>query len=360
MKTITLQNEAFDRFDVAFNECSVAELFQYYEDIGFIYPSKKEVLAPYFEKIKSNWAKLKTSEDGLLWIFNNKKNPNENFASVSTWKQSNYGMMAQHLVSNGNPFLSLKVMMAAQYKAEHFHDENQIRSSQNWFRPDNRYAYRVFASMFEKLGDEKASLIRFEYLHKPLKQIQNCSKKPFKIEEVTGIDFECIDFVSRQYGNVFVRAEELDQIDIQLRKIAFQYNKYGLKKSRKVFKIKDIQNNKTVACIVANRGPIGLNFSFFENRAYYILDNNLSKSQRTELLPVMNSALKPFYSGFEFQKIPIATDELTSEILQTQGATFFKTYMQSIWMREGFAQWYEHIHSFLERIERRMNKKRAA
>ena len=74
----------------------------------------------------------------------------------------------------------------------------------------------------------------------------------------------------------------------------------------------------------------------------------------------MNERIKGYYADFEFQKIPIATDEISAMILQTNGATFFKTYIQSIWLRSGFAQWYAHIYSFLERIESRFNKKKAA
>ena len=360
MNTLQSKNQQFENFNIKFNENTVDHLFKNYEDIGFIYPAKKAFLAPHFKQIKSNWEKLQNSDENLLWMLTTDPSVEKNFASVSVWKQSNYGLIAQHLVSDGNPFLSLKVMLAAQFKAEHHFDDTQVRSSQNWFRPDNRYAFRIFASMFEKLGNEKASLIKFEYLHQPLEKIQPTHQQKYSFHEVTKIDEECISFVKNQYGNVFVKAEELDQEDIQLQKVAAHFKKYDLERSRKVLKIKDQNTQQVIACIIANRGPIGLNFSFFENRAYYILDKNLSKEQRAELVPFLNQAIKDYYLDFEFQKIPIATDQLTSEVLQNQGASFFKTYMQSIWLREGFAQWYEHIQSFLQRIESRLTRKKAA
>ena len=315
---------------------------------------------PHFDQIKSNWEKLQASTEQLLWILTNDQKKEAHFASISVWKQSNYGLIAQHLVSDGNPVLSLKVMLAAQFKAEHHFDKNEIRSSQNWFRPDNRYAFRIFASMFDKLGSEKASLIRFEYLYLPIKFIEEPKQYEYQVDEVTGIDHNCVSFIQKQYGNVFVKAEELDQNDIQLKKVATEFRKCGLNRSRKVFKVKNHRTQQTIACIVANRGPIGLNFSFFENRAYYIIDKTLTNEERNELIPVMNTAIKTYYADFEFQKIPIATDELSSEVLKSQGAVFFKTYMQSIWLREGFAQWYKHINSFLKRIDRKANNKKAA
>lgn len=359
MTPLTPQSQSLNGFDVQFNENTVADLFKKYEEIGFIYPAKKEFLAPHFEQIKSNWEKLQNSSEDLLWMLTNDQRKENHFASISVWKASNYGLLAQHLVSDGNPFLSLKVMLAAQHRAEYHYDETQVRSSQNWFRPDNRYAFRIFASMFKKLGEEKASLLRFEYLHQPLEKIRYQNQSQFKISEVTGIDPMLIAFVKEQFGNVFVRAEELDQEDIQLKKIANDFKKYGVNRSRKILKILEKESSKILACVIANRGPIGLNFSFFENRAYYILDKNLTKVQREELLPILHQSLKSYYADFEFQKIPIATDAPTSEVLQEQSAHFFKTYMQSIWMREGFSQWYEHIKSFLQRIEKRMTQKAA-
>lgn len=351
------KGHTLDGFDVKLNENSVLDLFKKYEEIGFIYPAKQQLLAPHFRQIRKNWETLKGTPEDLLWVMTNDPKVEENFASISVWKSTNYGLLAQHLVSDGNPFLSLKVMLAAQYHAEHNFNNDQVRSSQNWFRPDNRYAFRIFASMYEKLGDQKASLLQFEYLHQPLDEIASIQQEKYQVEEVVGIDQELIAFVQQQCGNVFVRAEELDQKDIQLEKVTAQFRKYGLKRARRVFNIKSIKSQKVLACIVANRAPIGLNFSFFENRAYYILDKKLTPYERFTLTRVMNDQLKPFYADFEFQKIPIATDGITSEILKIHGAQFFKTYMQSIWLREGFPQWYEHINSFLTRIQNRMTRR---
>ena len=132
-------------------EMNINRLFNNYEKIGFLYPAKKKILKPFFSTIRNNWKKLAQSKEQLLWILSmNDDGEDPNYASISVWKQSNYGLFAQHLVSSGNPFLSLKVMMKAQYIAEHQFSDQEVRSSQNWFRPNNRYAYRIFASMFDK------------------------------------------------------------------------------------------------------------------------------------------------------------------------------------------------------------------
>ena len=336
------------------NTFSVSAIFDKYEAVGFLYPAKKKLLAPHFHQITKNWEQLYHTPERLLWTLAlTDEKVQKNFASISIWRQSNYGFVAQHLVSTGNPFLSLKVMLRAQSIAAFDFGSNEIKSSQNWFRPNNRYAYRVFASMYKKLGPAKSSLIPFQYLQLPLDQINSHQGKGFNAEPVDGIDNELIQFVQTQYGNVFIKAEELDQADIELRNIGNTFQKYGFNRYRKIYKFRDQNSGKIVAAIIANRAPIGLNFSFLENRAYYLLDPALSNEAVSDVLKKMNATLHSVYADFELQSIPIVTDSRASTTLQLLGANFQREYMQSIWMRDGFAQWYDHIHSFLQRIEKR-------
>lgn len=340
---------------IQLNGKSIKSLFKKYEEIGFLYPEKKALLMPHYSQIVENWDQLLKSKEELLWTVVTKEEPSKkNFASITAWKQSNYGLFAQHLVSTGNPLMSLQVMMAAQDKAEFHFSEAEVRSCQNWFRPSNRYAFRIFASMFDKLGAEKASLLLFQYLHLPLHDIEEMTIDNYAKEEVLGVDTELLDFVGNQYGKVFVQAEELDMEDIQLHQLDLVFRQYGMARRRKVFKIRDQQTQQIIACVIANRAPLGLNFSFLENRAYYILDKSLEEKQRLEILSLINTAIKSFYDNLELKAIPIVTDEVTSKVLQQQKAVFQRKYMQSIWMRTGFSQWYDHIYSFLQRIEGRL------
>jgi len=91
-----------------------------------------------------------------------------------------------------------------------------------------------------------------------------------------------------------------------------------------------------------------------ENRCYYIIDKSFDLEQRLVQLELMNSEVKSCYSDFALKVIPIVTDVLTSRALQTNNAKFIKTYKQSIWLREGFELWYDHIEAFLKRIESRV------
>ena len=62
------------------------------------------------------------------------------------------------------------------------------------------------------------------------------------------------------------------------------------------------------------------------------------------------------FMDFEPGLIPIVTDLVTAESVQKLGAVYIREYIQSIWMREGFRGWFEHINSFLDKIEIRKMK----
>ena len=215
--TIDVYNpRSFEDFHMGFNDISIEALFAKYEDIGFLYAAKKKLLSPFFDKIQHNWEQLLQSQEELLWILNKEDLLNEHFASISVWKNSNKGLLAQHLVSTGNPFLSLEVMLAAQFRTQHHLSSEEVISSQNWFRPNNRYAYRVFASMYDKLGPSRSSLIKFQYLHLDLAEIRDFNSCPYEVKEYTHADAGLTLFICRQLNPVFVQAEELDQADLTL------------------------------------------------------------------------------------------------------------------------------------------------
>lgn len=353
------QASCFKAFNAQMNQESVETLFQQYEKIGFLYPEKKALLAPHLPIITKNWKKMLQSNGELLWIFSNLKEDNNYFSSVCAWKQTNTGMLSQHLVSNGNPFLSLKVMLACAHHAEHHHSQNEVNSSQNWFRQNNRYAYRIFASMYDKLGPKRASLRQFHFLNLPLDQINSTTVKAVELSPVTGVDAEFLSFVQQQYGDVFVQAEELNQTDILLNKLGATFKQYGLQRYRKILKVRCTKSGKIVAGAIINRAPLGINFSFLENKAYYILAASLTPMERLMVLKAINSKVKGYYQDFALQAIPIVTDGKTATSLEQLNAKLLRTYMQSIWMRSGFSLWYDHIHSFLQRIEGRQRKQRA-
>jgi len=67
----------------------------------------------------------------------------------------------------------------------------------------------------------------------------------------------------------------------------------------------------------------------------------------------MNEEAQKIYKSIAINYVPITTEEHTAKVLQSQGAEYIRQYVQSIWLRTGFDQWYDHINSFLQKIEGR-------
>lgn len=335
---------------------TVSLLFRKYEEIGFLYPAKKALLMPHFDRIRSNWRRMFSSKEQLMWSSDYEDQERGHFASIVAWRQSNHGFMAQHLVSDGNPFLSLRVMLAAQARVIHSAEQDQIRSSQNWFRPDNRYAYRIFASMIDSLGTKKGALNLFHYFHQPLPAVTDTSGTALQITELTAPDAGFTKLATRLHGEVFVRGEELDLADLCQDKLDAVYGQYGLSRYRRVFKVMTADGKRLLGGAVVNRAPLGINFSFLENRCYYLLADDLQAAERQRVVAALNATVAPYYQDLELGCIPVVTTEENGAALLKSGARLIRAYYQSIWLREGFKDWYDHINSFLQRIEARASR----
>ena len=319
------------------NQYGIDELFAKYAEVGFLYPEKMELLRPHLGQIKHNWRQL-LSGDSLQWVLTNRTAAN--FASIAVCRHANRSMIAQHLVSDGNPHLSLELMAEAQRLFASFQGADGVDAAQNWFRPNNRYAYRIFASMIGKLGPEKASLLTFEYLQHDLSVIPTDRTPHFRAKEVRATDNELSLFVGEQLNKVFCRGEELTGTDdVTLERLGDRYHALGLRKGRRIVKLVDPADGRIVACVIANRAPLGQNFSFLENRAYCVVDRGLGALVRRRVVSELGEAVRGFYADFALEAIPIVTDRLTADTLEQAGARHLRTYMQSIWLRAGFEEW---------------------
>ncbi len=356
MQNLASKPKSFKDYHIDLNAISVEHLFSKYEEIGFLYPEKKKIIEPYYDEIKANWESILKSNKDLIWLLSKSSNDLKEFASITVVRNTMGGRLAQHLVSNGNPFSTLKIMLAAQNQALYHCHEHEIHACQNWFRPNNRYAFRVFGSIHDHLGEENSSIQPFHYLHIPQNAIQEIKTDKFRIEEVFQIDHELNGFIAQHSSEVFIKGEELDNADLTLKELNGYYEEVGLGRTRKILKFRNCKNDQIVGCVIANRAPLGLNFSFLGNRAYYFIDDHLDNSVKHELIQTMSLAIWSFYENFQPGFIPVVTNELCANHLSRQGAIFQRIYVQSIWLKDGFHEWYEHISSFISKIEKRYSR----
>jgi hypothetical protein len=343
----------FEEYGCQINALSIPELFARYHALGFLYPEKLQRLAPYLEIIQENWRRVMEAGDDLMWLVTH-DDPDGGFATVSTWRSTNTGWLSQHLISN-HPVASGRVLLGAQARII---QKGYMRSQQNWFRPTNRYARRVFGSIGDVLGEEQAAVQAFAYLavlSQPL-----CAP-PTTLHVVRCSDTRkegLYDLAVRARGRVYAEAEELHQDDLELAALDERYRRVGLSRRRAVWMAQDPAREQPIAAAIAYRGPLGLNFSMIENRCDILVDPGLDLEETCAAIAALVPAVASAYSGFAPGFIPVTATGLAADALASQGAREIEVYCQSIWLESAFEAWYHHVASLyksrLDRLQRRL------
>ncbi|MCA8996995.1 MAG: hypothetical protein KDA80_08415, partial [Planctomycetaceae bacterium] len=167
----------------------------------------------------------------------------------------------------------------------------------------------------------------------------------FHVADVT-LDRDSMEMVChlarQQRGDVYVQAEQLDGEDIALDGLNALYRRVGLFRSRRVIAV--FRQTEELPCFAAIiwRGPLGMNFSFLENRCDLLAVNE--KSAR-EGLAAAWPTLCEFYDDFLPGFIPFVVAPEQARAILEIGAEEICQYTQSIWLRDGFPAWYSHVAS---------------
>jgi hypothetical protein len=152
-------------------------------------------------------------------------------------------------------------------------------------------------------------------------------------------------------GPVFLRGEELDNDDVGLDALDQLYIRAGLRRFRRVFLSRRRSTGELVGVALAYRGPLGLNFSFLENRCDLIVHRGLTDIELGQVGCALLCRAAPVYADFEPRILPVVTDVDTGTALVHVGAAeFVREYAQSVWLPKGYLGWYRHVEAFYGRI----------
>jgi len=89
---------------------------------------------------------------------------------------------------------------------------------------------------------------------------------------------------------------------------------------------------RTGGAAIAYRGPLGVNFSYLENRCDLLLHPTLPAAEVPETIASLLNALSAAYHDFELDYIPLIADEMATEALLGFVAAFLRHYCQGIWL----------------------------
>ena len=348
-------------YGIRVNALSVDQLFALYERARFLYPAKAARLTPYLGVVRDNWQRLLDAGDSLLYVLT-AGNDDDGYASVAVWRTTHDSWVWQHLVCEGNPLRSRAVMLGGLVRCMR---QELGDSQQNWFRPDNRFPARVFGSMTDSLGDSLSSVQRHLYFAVPrldgrLHAIAACAAHRAHGLQIVPCDasqheaLRALAVLAR--GRVYVAAEALDR-DVDLREADCLYRRAGLRRTRQVWLAYRAGGGEPVGAALACRGPLGLNFSFIENRCDLLLHPGLSPEDAAAVSESLMAAVLPAYADFELDDIPVVADDAAAASLDALGGQLLRNYCQGIWLKDGQPQLYRHVDRFYTRLMNRVERR---
>jgi hypothetical protein len=338
-------SEVNTNYGVKLNALTVDQLFDLYQRTGFLYPAKAARLLPYMDLVRDNWRRLLEAQDSLLYLLTAGEE-GEGCASIAVWRTTERGWTSQHLVSQGNPLGTRSVILAGSAASMRRGTEE---SHQNWFRPENRFPSRVFGSMVQTVGEAFASVKRHMYFAFR-RNLPVYADKSVKVIPCTRANQDALSaFAVLVRGTIYVIAEELAR-DLELKRIDDLYRTVGLRRTRQVWLAYRRYNEEPIGAVIAYRGPLGVNFSYIENRCDLLLDPTLPQSDVLAVVSSLLSASAPAYADFELNEIPVIADEIAAPALTQLGAEFLRHYCQGIWLNDGQPRFYRHVDSFYSRL----------
>lgn len=348
-------------FRIQVNALGIDDLFALYERAGFLYPAKAARLTPHLAVVRDNWRRLLQAGGSLLYVLT-AGNDADGYASVAVWRTTNDSWVWQHLVCEGNPLRSRAVMLGGLVRCVR---EEIGESQQNWFRPENRFPARVFGTMPESLGDSLSAVQRHLYFAVPrldgrLHAIAACA--PHRSSGVHIVPYDAsrhealCALAALARGSVYITAEALAD-DVDLHTVDCLYRRAGLRRTRQVWLAYRAGVDQPVGAALAYRGPLGLNFSFLENRCDLLLDPALSPEDAAAVSESLMAATLPAYADFELDDIPVVADEAAAPSLYSLGGQFLRNYCQGIWLKDGQPQLYRHVDRFYTRLRNRVERR---
>jgi|GEM_PF-1257367 DNA-binding response OmpR family regulator len=322
------------------NSISPGELFWWYAKSGFFYPSKKRKLTPFLPLVEENWRKALTLGEEIFWIATVSDPKTNSWASICNWRTTFSGWVSQHLVGAGHPAFPLMLMLGTEVKVSGEAEGKLYSSFQNWYRPTNKYANRVFGLLGKSIREDSRCVKEFLYFMINPKILKLVDSRGVRVVQCTNKNpSQITEYLKSKRGELFVRAEEYDGSDIELEALNEIYQKAGLQRKRIIF-LAFNSLSEPVGALIAYKAPIGINFSMLENRCELILSDGLEAGLAQEVCSSLLQKAVLVYEDFPAQFIPLVTEKENAEIVRRTGSDFVRSYNQFIWTRPGYDDWY--------------------
>src|SRR2546430_16608633 len=95
---------------------------------------------------------------------------------------------------------------------------------------------------------------------------------------------------------------------------------------------------------IAYRGPLGVNFTYLENRCDLLLHPTLPESEVLAAAAALLMASSAAYEDFELDEIPVIAEEMATHVLLNLGAEFLRQYCHGFWLQDGHPLFFRQVY----------------
>lgn len=304
VRLLAILYQANDRNSYLCNKVDMEALWHFFFATGFIYPEKYTHIQVNKEKLKETYEKLYTRNPSIARHFLYQENGTILGHMAILRFYDNSWLFHHHAATRSS---SQKAgLMVLNQVGRFINDSHALRSMNMnyvmcYFRPQNKFPYKVFGGIARSINDPKAcSLDNFAYLHfrrdQNAKWYESGSWVLSKVEEEDLLDLE--GFYRNNSDGLMLRAFGLNSCFLGKTGLEEEYSKIDLERGIHLFSLK--KNGKIKAIIMYDVANIGLNMSELTNCIkVFILDTVEMSSD------ILNLTLSSLLSKFKKEQIPV-------------------------------------------------------
>lgn len=249
------------------SQVDLEELFAFFFESGFIYPSKYHEIIEQIEKVKSVYQSLYEKGNGIERHFIYKADGiiQGHISALRLYRKS---WINQHHAALNNYSAGLKVLRAiSEYQNESYplHSTN-IKYILAYYRPDNKFPRRFFGRFAQQINNiQTVSEDKLGYFYN-VESFQGDEGFPegWLLEKAESLDLQEFEsFYAEKSGGLLTKGLDLTSDLYDDDQIENLYKECGLKRRREVYSLRE--NGRLKMIVDVQNSDIGLNLSEITN-----------------------------------------------------------------------------------------------
>jgi hypothetical protein len=246
-----------------FNRVNLDDLWEFFFDTGFIYPSKYSLIQTFKDDFRDIYRKLYEESPDIANHFVYQKNGHI-YGHISMLRSYEKTWMIHHLAARpiGGRTVGMDILKQLLY---YLNDVKQLPSANvdyviTYFRPENKFPARIFGGFYEYHGNSHhCSLDVFAYMTYPGKRPVTELPAEWYVKEWPDADSLEFEQFNRRHSDGLFPSIVRRQTAIAVASLQDKYTEAGFTRDWKFFTLH--QSDHIMAFIIDERSDIGLNMS---------------------------------------------------------------------------------------------------